>query len=155
MPQSISYIISPYRKLKELKTYQRPEIYFFTVTFPSDNFRREIFRCTTECECYLIFCLPDFGETEISQLYMPFGVEEDVFRLEVPVDDAVLMQALEGQQNLCGIKSSSVFREPLFSPEVIEELAAVQKVNDEIQLLRGLESVMQSDDEGMPNLLQN
>jgi len=61
-----------------------------------------------------------FGESEISDFDVGLGIQENVFWLEIPVDDIVAMQVLEGKQNLSCIKLGHFLLEALRFAEQIE-----------------------------------
>ena len=86
---------------------------------------------------------------------MAFGVKEDILRLEISVDDAVLVEVLEGENNFGGVKPGSIFGEANLVTQVVKQLSAVQEIAHEVELLRVLECEMELDDEGMVDLLHN
>lgn len=86
---------------------------------------------------------------------MALLVQKDVLWLEVSVDNTVGVEALQSQQDLSGVEAGSVFREPLFSAQMIKKFASVQKVDDKIELLGVLKSVMQSNDKGAPDFFKD
>ena len=54
-------------------------------------------------------CPPETGaKAEIGQLDVPHLVDEDVVRLDVPVDEAHLMNAVHGTDKLTDIKPANV-----------------------------------------------
>ena len=59
---------------------------------------------------------------------MSVAVEEDVLELDVAVDDAVLVELLEGEHDLADVDAHLVLRELLPLVEVREQLAAVHVI---------------------------
>lgn len=65
------------------------------------------------------------GEPEVDELEVALGVDEDVFRLQVAVCDALaLVQELENQDNLGGVELGRRLVEAARAAEVAEDLAA-------------------------------
>mmetsp|Transcript_28431 Transcript_28431/g.80030 ORF Transcript_28431/g.80030 Transcript_28431/m.80030 type:complete len:305 (+) Transcript_28431:1003-1917(+) len=99
------------------------------------------------------------GHAKIGQLDLDVGFvvidQQDVLRLDVPVDDVVLVQALEGAQHLVGDSGRLGFREPrpvegssrlILVPDGSKELPAATVLGDEMDLLIRLVHIMQRDD---------
>ena len=59
---------------------------------------------------------------------MSVAVEEDVLELDVAVDDAVLVELLEGEHDLADVDAHLVLSELLPLVEVREQLAAVHVI---------------------------
>ena len=73
---------------------------------------------------------------------MTFVVEQDVLWLQVPVDDGVRVEALDGQDDLRCVEAGALFGEPALGFQVVEELASVQEIQDEVEFLGRLKRVM-------------
>lgn len=73
-------------------------------------------------------------------------------RQDVPVNDVELVQMLESAQELCRIEPTPLLVEPPLSLQVVEQLAAVHKRQDEIELLGVLERKLERDDERVVDL---
>ena len=68
-----------------------------------------------------------FAETEIAEGDVTGVVEKDVLRLQVPIDDFEAVQTLQGAQEFGSIEPGAVDVEPLFTLEVVEQLASIDK----------------------------
>ena len=86
---------------------------------------------------------------------MAFWVENDVFWLEIPVNYTVFVQALQPKNNLCCVKSSSVFRKSLLFAQVEKKFPAIEKVNNEVKSLWGLKGKMKFNNKGVVDPLQD
>jgi hypothetical protein len=65
------------------------------------------------------------------------------------------MQALNSLDHLSGVEACSSLGKLVVLAEVVEELATVEEVHDEVQLGIGLEGVVKIHNEGALNLLKN
>jgi len=84
-----------------------------------------------------------------------FGVQYNILRLQIAIDYAVTVQALQGQDDLSCVEAGSLFGEFRLLAQVEEELTSVKKINNEVEALWGLEGVMQLDDKWVINPFQN
>lgn len=123
------------------------------------NLRRDIFRCTTE-RISLVgsFTDPLFGEAEVGNFQVTLVIQQDILWLQIPfiimlriiflpIDDPLFVQSFKCTYQLGRVEPSPHFGEPLFLPQMEEQLPPIQKVHNEIELLSCLESVVQIDDE--------
>lgn len=92
---------------------------------------------------------------EVRDLYVPFVVEQHVLRLQVPVDDSILVEAAEGLDELCCVEACAPLAKFLVLPQMVEQFTAVQKVHHEVELGRCLESVVQLHDEWTVDLFED
>lgn len=76
-------------------------------------------------------------------------VDEDVFGLDVPVHDVLLVHVLEAQQDLTHVELRQLLREAPLLQQVEEQFAASANVHDEVELAGALERPMQLDKKGM------
>lgn len=79
-------------------------------------------------------------------------VKEDVLRFQIAVDNLKPVKTFQCAEQLRGVETGTVDIEALFSLQVMEQLAAVYKCQDKIQLLRRLERELQGNDEWVVNL---
>lgn len=87
---------------------------------------------------------------------MSLSVQEAILGFEIPVDEVARVQVLERDGDLDGIKPRSRFRETVLARQVEEELAAVDIVDDQIELMLGLEAVSKADEKRVrTRLLEN
>lgn len=102
-------------------------------------------------------------KTEIRQLDVSFLVNEDVVRLDVtgsdvipgnnrrtsrdsPVDEAQLVDGFNGENTLCDVETSDIFREGVVLDQHRHEVASGEELHDEVQILGVLEGVVELDD---------
>jgi hypothetical protein len=62
------------------------------------------------------------------------------------------VQALQSAEQLCGIEAGTIHVEALFALQMVEEFAAINESEDEVELLRRLEGELEGDDEGIVDL---
>jgi hypothetical protein len=80
---------------------------------------------------------------------VPLLIEQDVFRLQIPVDDVVVVQRGEGQKDLGNVEAGAPLLElAAFLLHVLEELAAGLVIHDKVEVRVGLEGVLEADEEG-------
>jgi hypothetical protein len=76
------------------------------VSLSVENFRTQILRRAAEALGALRGAVDALlGEPEVGELHVSDLVEQDVLGLEVPVHDALLVQALEGERDLCRVEA--------------------------------------------------
>lgn len=92
-------------------------------------------------------------ETEVSDLDVALVVEEHVLRLQVTVDNAVLVQAAEAFDKLSCVEACAPFTEFLVFPQVVEQFTTVEEIHYEVELRRRLEGVVQLDNKRAIDLL--
>lgn len=66
-------------------------------------FRSYVIRCAAYCFFLLSFVLQLGGQTEVAQLDLHVFVQEEVTEFEISMDDFVLVQILQGIDDLCQI----------------------------------------------------
>lgn len=88
------------------------------------------------------------GQAEVRDLQVALVVQDDVLRLQVTVNDSILMKAFKGTNELGSIEACPGLGEALLLSQMIEELPSIEEVHNEIELLGGLERVVQLHDEG-------
>mmetsp|Transcript_17633 Transcript_17633/g.58081 ORF Transcript_17633/g.58081 Transcript_17633/m.58081 type:complete len:437 (-) Transcript_17633:326-1636(-) len=87
--------------------------------------------------------------TEVRDDEVTSGVDEDVLRLEIAVNDAVSMQLLKRQCHLSRVDLRSFGRERGILMQEIKELTAGKVVHDQVEPSLALESIVHGDDVGM------
>lgn len=60
-------------------------------------------------------------------------VKQDVLRLEVTVDDSVLVEHAEGFDELGSVEASSPLAKLLVLPQVVEQLSTVEEIHHEVE----------------------
>ena len=86
---------------------------------------------------------------------MPIGVNENIFRLEISVDDIQGVDVLDGEDYLGDVEAGLVFFEDLLFVQMVGEVAAWAVVEDHVQVVGGLETVVHFDHVWVRGLLQD
>ena len=82
-------------------------------------------------------------------------VQKDILRLQVSVDDAVLVETTEGFDELGRVETGSPLTKLLVLAQMVEELATVQEVHHEVEFGGRLESILELYDERAVDLLKD
>ena len=86
---------------------------------------------------------------------MAVAVKEQVLRLQVAVDDVVRVQIIKREGDFGGIELGDRIREALGFPQQAEQLSALDKVHDHVEVLGVLKSAPQRDEKRMLDLLEH
>lgn len=96
------------------------------------------------------------SQAEVSELNVAGGGEQDVLRLEVPVDDLELrVEVLESEHDFGGHEGHDRLGKSLGLLEDLEKFAALDVFHDEVEVSRSLKCIFQINDEGVLARLQN
>eukprot|EP00406_Dinophysis_acuminata_P025651 CAMPEP_0179348222 /NCGR_PEP_ID=MMETSP0797-20121207/73583_1 /TAXON_ID=47934 /ORGANISM="Dinophysis acuminata, Strain DAEP01" /LENGTH=335 /DNA_ID=CAMNT_0021063005 /DNA_START=256 /DNA_END=1262 /DNA_ORIENTATION=+ len=93
-------------------------------------------------------------EAEVRQHRMAPCVQNHVFRLQIAVNDAAVMQVLYREEDLGGIESCQIFLQAAFACYQTGDVATWTAVEHQHQALRRLEGIVQLDNEGVPDVRQ-
>jgi len=109
-----------------------------------DDLRRQILRRAAKRLGFvtLLRIDPLFRETKIRDFQISLIVKQNIFWFQIAIDNIVLMQTPNSLDHLSWVKACALFWELSILPKVIEKLATVHKVHDEVQLWFGLECVV-------------
>lgn len=88
-------------------------------------------------------------QPEVGQANVPVLVHQNIFRLQIAVDDVFRVQVAQGHGDLNGIEAGALLREASHLAEVHEELAATHESHNEENLLFCLEYIAHTDKERM------
>jgi hypothetical protein len=85
------------------------------VALGSNHLGRQVIGGSAERPCNVghLFC-----EAKVGNLQMPMAVQEQVFRLQIAVDDVVRVQVVEGQRDLGRVEFGDGVREALSGQHV-------------------------------------
>eukprot|EP00052_Salpingoeca_macrocollata_P001405 m.25420 g.25420 ORF g.25420 m.25420 type:complete len:418 (-) comp11365_c0_seq1:149-1402(-) len=134
----------------------RPPVCSLVVASAADNFWRHVFHCPAEREGFACVVIDAFfAQAKVGQGHVPHLVQQDVFWLQVAVHNAIRVEMLQGQAYFSKVKSHILFREHDFAGQACEEIAALQKVHDQIQLALRLECVVQAHNKRVADGHQN
>jgi len=81
------------------------------------------------------------GEPEVHNFGVLVVIQEQVLRLEVAMDDAVLVNVLNSCQNLLHEGHCFLLVEPLSFDDVVEEFATLCVLHDEVDICFGLDDL--------------
>lgn len=120
-----------------------------------DDFGGEVLWGSAETICFIVESNALLGKTEVSYPNVALRVQENIFGLQVSVDDAVRVQAANGLDHLGSVDLGSELVELAFFSQICEHLASIEEVDDEVELGFGLEGVVQTHDVRIFDILQN
>ena len=75
------------------------------------------------------------GEPKVYQFHVPLSVDQDVLRLEIPVDDIFRMQTFDGQDDLGEVKSGSIFAHENGFSYLSDKFSAGQIIQKHVQIV--------------------
>lgn len=105
------------------------------------DFWRKVLRCAAE-RVRLLILLEDLGEAEIGQADISIFAHENVFRLQISINDLLLVEMPESQGDCERIELRTLLRKLPRLSEVHEQLASSHKLHDKEDLLLSLEHVL-------------
>ena len=116
------------------------------MTSALDDFRSKVFWSSAKTVSLLVRTHGLLGKSEISNTNITLSIKQHVFRLEIPIDNIVLVQLSNSINDFSRVNPSSFLREALLLHKVGEQLSSIQEVNDEVKLSFSLESKMETHD---------
>mmetsp|Transcript_46607 Transcript_46607/g.117370 ORF Transcript_46607/g.117370 Transcript_46607/m.117370 type:complete len:318 (-) Transcript_46607:415-1368(-) len=128
-----------------------PKVGGSSVSAGADHLRRHVFNGAAKGmrETFLINVL--FGKPKVRQLDVPIGVQEYIFRFQVPVNDAVIVKMLHSQYQLCTVESHSFQFEGGLLAKVEKHLTAHAVLHAEVHVFFGREGIIQGANEWVVN----
>jgi len=97
--------------------------------------------------------LYDLREAKVRELRVAVLAQEDVLRLQIPVDDVLAMDVREGSPDLRRIKLALLIGKLPGTPEVGEELTAADTLHDDVNEVVILRITHHVNNEGVIDLL--
>lgn len=94
-------------------------------------------------------------EAEVSEATVTVRVNENIFRLEISVNDIKRVDVLDGQHDFGDEEPGLVLLKDLLFVEVEGEVAARAVVQDHVEVVGSLEAVVHFDHEGVVSILQD
>lgn len=91
---------------------QAVEVYLISVALPQNHFWCHVFDGPTKC-CVIPVLHLNLRQTKIGQLDVSIKVNQDIFRLEIPVKDPLRMDVLQTKQDFGKVKPGLVLSEIL------------------------------------------
>lgn len=129
------------------------EIAFLPSSLLAQHLRGEVGR--TAAETFRLIVIGLLAESEIGQPDVTLRIQQYVFGFEVPVDDVLLVEVLDGKAELCNIEFGLIFWEGDLAGEVEAKVSSGAVVEGEVEVMGGLEGEMEVDDELVVRLLQD
>ena len=128
---------------------QTPHVDLFRVVFlSSGQFRSCVRRWPAESAAETTIFL--FGhETEVDEFGVPVSVEEDVFALDVPMENPLWFQVLEGWQNLFENLGSEPLRKRSIVIDEVEKFPVLAQFHENVHFFVVLEELINSGDVGV------
>jgi hypothetical protein len=103
----------------------------------------------------LLITFQDLGETEVRQADVTIFTHKDVLRLQVTVNNLLLMEMTDSQGDGKRVELGALLRELPSLPEMSEELTTTDETHDEVELGVSLENVLHTDEERVVRLLED
>jgi len=86
--------------------------------------------------------VPNAGDAEVGDPDVAALVEHQIFWLDVPVEDALVVHVLERQKDARDEKAGLFFREAAVPRNVVTKIAPVKEVHHQVQVFSVLEGVL-------------
>ncbi len=83
---------------------------------------------------------------------MAVKVDEDIIRLQVSVENVIIMQVFEGEDDFCDVEPCVLLFQSDFLGDQVAEVFARAVVRDQVQVLRRLECEVHLQHEGVVRL---
>lgn len=99
--------------------------------------------------------LVGIGQPKIHQFDPPIEINQQVLRLEIPMNNTQLMQVLNSSNNLLKILTSLSFPQSLHPNNLIKKFALRYILHNQKQLFGCFDNLVELDDVGVSDLLQN
>lgn len=93
----------------------------------------------------VVFLVEAGGETKVGQLDVTAPIEKDVVGLDVTMDEAQLVNGLDGESNLGHVEASNILGEDLVLDEHRHKITTRQELHEHVQKGRVLERGVQLD----------
>lgn len=113
----------------------------------SHNFWSHVAR-SARC-VFSILWVPNSCNTKVSKPEVPPLVEDQVLGLDVPVDHPLVVDVLEAEQQAGEEEPGLLLRELAMLRDVVPQVAPVEQVHHQVQVLPVLERVVHVDEEGV------
>ncbi len=107
-----------------------------------DHFRWHVFGTSTKGVSNLSGVHSTFGEPKVRNLDMSIMVDQQVFRLQIPINDILLMQVHESIHDLNEVKPCVLFAHSLDWLKVVEKLSPGTVIQNETYEIVGLKTVI-------------
>mmetsp|Transcript_46424 Transcript_46424/g.61484 ORF Transcript_46424/g.61484 Transcript_46424/m.61484 type:complete len:245 (+) Transcript_46424:821-1555(+) len=133
---------------------ERPPIDREVVTVSNEHLWRQVLCSAAERVCELTL-LDELCEAEIRHKQVAIFANEHILRLQITINNALLMQMRKCESNLSCEELSLVLREHSHLNEMAEELTTLDKLHEEVDTVLVLEDILHVDEEGVVDLTQD
>lgn len=99
--------------------------------------------------------LKKFGKTKVGELNVSLLIHEDVLRFQISVHNLISMEVTQCHKNLSADELDSRLRESPLLTKMVEDVAASDEFEEEIDSVLVLEHVVQGENEWVFGLLKN
>ena len=127
-------------------------VHRLVVALGRDYFWREVVGRAAKrpCDVGHLLC-----EAKVCDFEVSVSVQQQILRLQVAVDDVVRVQIVERKRDFGGVELGDGVGKALALAQQAEQLAALDKVHDHVQVLAVLEGAPEGDEERVLDLLQH
>mmetsp|Transcript_4302 Transcript_4302/g.8630 ORF Transcript_4302/g.8630 Transcript_4302/m.8630 type:complete len:369 (-) Transcript_4302:386-1492(-) len=132
-----------------------PPVYWLSVPLVHQDFRRHVLRSATKCVCGVGVRNLLLAQSKVCYLNVTICSKQNIFRLQISVHDVHFVQIAQRYQHFCSVQLGPLLLKPLLPLQVRKQLSAIHEVQNHVQLIFGLESVVKFDDKGMAETLKN
>ena len=94
-----------------------------------------------------VFGSEDASDAEVCQPQVPLVIKYEVFRLDIPMYNQLLMDGFEGMDQTSYEEASDVHGELAFAGDMVAQITAKEQVHHQVQVHVVLEGVVNIDDE--------
>ena len=132
---------------------QGKEVNFVGVILMKKNLRSHVTRSTRGI--LHIVNLPLFTDPKVSQPQVTLFLKDNIFRFDVPVDETLPMDVIQGLHQTGCKKLDLIFIEGLLDTHVEPEVSSSRKVHQQIEIIFVLKRGLFIDDKFVVQLVQN
>lgn len=129
---------------------ESPPIDCFSMSLVENNFRCNVFRCSTYCESSTF--IQNLCETKICKFEISIVSNQQILRFEIPKDNVLGVQVFETTSYSGGIKFALIGRKTFDWSQVSEKLSSIDQFQNQVKILRILSQTFKPHNERMVNL---
>lgn len=131
---------------------ERPPVHRFIVALAQNDLRRQILGRAAQRPGPSLHA---FRKPEIRHLQVALVVDQQVLRLQIPIDQVQIVQILKGEHNLGGIEARMGLREAADLAQMREHLTARHVLEDHVEIGVVLEVILEADEKRKGDGLQD
>lgn len=107
--------------------------------FSVNYFRSHIARCPTRIR--IVLFSKNSSNSKVSQSEVALRIENQILRLDVPVDNLITMEVLKGQKDATDKEFNDMFRKSLKSANLVSQVSSRHVIHDQIEIDSILKSI--------------